>query len=161
MTFSLRQHEAIFNSLCSCFSWKISNESFLKSGKLLFLYPVWRNSVKCMYFKGIFGIKFDRSFDILWLALCCFSTMCWSGYHRKRTKTLSTYVWIPCIDSSKWDIWRNNQISGGTIYSYSLVWMNWMQFFCDFNSLIYWSFILLKFTGLTIGNICLRFIKFL
>lgn len=58
-------------------------------------------------------------------------------------KTLSTYVWIPCIDSSKWNIWRNNQISEGTIYSYSLIWMNWMQFFCDFNSLIYWSFILL------------------
>lgn len=76
-------------------------------------------------------------------ALCCSFTMCWSGYHSKRTKTLSTYVWIPCIDSSKWDIWRNNQISEGTIYSYSLIWMNWMQFFCGFNSLIYWSFILL------------------
>lgn len=82
-------------------------------------------------------------FDILWLALCCSFTMCWSGYHRKRTKTLSTYVWIPCIDSSKWDIWRNNQISEGTIYFYSSIWMNRMQFFCDFNSLIYWSFIVL------------------
>lgn len=50
MILSLRQHEVIFNSLCSCFSWNISNESFIKSGKSLFLYAVWRNSINCMHF---------------------------------------------------------------------------------------------------------------